>query len=513
MSVPKPLGLALSGGGFRAAAFHLGVLKRLRELKLLEQVDVVSTVSGGSITGTYWVYWQAKRGDATHDDDEWDRFESSLVQFMRAGVREWVLWRGFWVPFLILITVTAILGWYFRESWNFLPANLRIVAVVAIVAAEAALSYVSWHYRASRLFERRLDRELFKKSTLIDLSPPSRWETVPWPHLFANATGLSSGDYLLFTPQPSPGTTGWNLLLKILPNTTGIPQSAKKRPRSQPRDAAPRVSMALKTRLARAVAASCAIPSVFAPLRFDDTEPWWELPSWWPGKFQAVDGGVNDNQGTGVLLDGHCPGIIVSDASGALRTVPSPSTWQVFPPGKGVIFRSQNIIYERMRDLGYKRLEERFEFSRRLSEAGLLQSEDLRYLPVLNGYAYVELWPSDSFGWSTNVRLPETLVSFVSSIRTDLDKFSAIEISALMFHGYTIIDHCIRAYQPEWLPEQSAPLRFSSRVAAICINWEGLTAQERVDYVSHLAVSDSRVGFYRPLRRAWFRWKYRKAPA
>jgi NTE family protein len=41
--------LCLSGGGFRAAVFHLGALRRLNELGILSQVDVISSVSGGSI--------------------------------------------------------------------------------------------------------------------------------------------------------------------------------------------------------------------------------------------------------------------------------------------------------------------------------------------------------------------------------------------------------------------------------------------------------------------------------
>jgi len=45
------LGLALSGGGFRAALFHLGVLARLAELDLLGKIEVISAVSGGSIVG------------------------------------------------------------------------------------------------------------------------------------------------------------------------------------------------------------------------------------------------------------------------------------------------------------------------------------------------------------------------------------------------------------------------------------------------------------------------------
>jgi NTE family protein len=43
------IGLSLSGGGVRAAAFHLGLLKRLAREALLESVSVVSTVSGGSL--------------------------------------------------------------------------------------------------------------------------------------------------------------------------------------------------------------------------------------------------------------------------------------------------------------------------------------------------------------------------------------------------------------------------------------------------------------------------------
>ena len=47
----KRVGLALSGGGFRAAAFHLGVFKKLKALGLLDKIDLLSCVSGGSIAG------------------------------------------------------------------------------------------------------------------------------------------------------------------------------------------------------------------------------------------------------------------------------------------------------------------------------------------------------------------------------------------------------------------------------------------------------------------------------
>jgi NTE family protein len=48
---PSPgIGLAVSGGGYRAMLFHLGAFLRLYELGLLQRLDRISSVSGGSIT-------------------------------------------------------------------------------------------------------------------------------------------------------------------------------------------------------------------------------------------------------------------------------------------------------------------------------------------------------------------------------------------------------------------------------------------------------------------------------
>lgn len=54
LPAPEPtrtgIALCLSGGGYRAALFHLGALRRLHELGILAQLDQVTAVSGGSIT-------------------------------------------------------------------------------------------------------------------------------------------------------------------------------------------------------------------------------------------------------------------------------------------------------------------------------------------------------------------------------------------------------------------------------------------------------------------------------
>lgn len=57
---PGKVGLALSGGGFRASFFHLGVMARLAELDALRGVEVLSTVSGGSILGAHY-YLEVQR--------------------------------------------------------------------------------------------------------------------------------------------------------------------------------------------------------------------------------------------------------------------------------------------------------------------------------------------------------------------------------------------------------------------------------------------------------------------
>ncbi len=59
-------GLALSGGGSRAMAFHRGTVQALIDLKLLPGISVVSTVSGGSVFGAAWM---AHRADNLDDMD------------------------------------------------------------------------------------------------------------------------------------------------------------------------------------------------------------------------------------------------------------------------------------------------------------------------------------------------------------------------------------------------------------------------------------------------------------
>ena len=102
---PRPrLGLALAGGGFRASFFHLGVLRRMAELDLLRQVEVLSTVSGGSIVGALYVILLKRRLDrsATLTRDDFIAIVRDVQCVLVRGVQKNLRTRLLMNPFGIL---------------------------------------------------------------------------------------------------------------------------------------------------------------------------------------------------------------------------------------------------------------------------------------------------------------------------------------------------------------------------------------------------------------------------
>jgi hypothetical protein len=73
---PK-LGLALSGGGTRSASFSIGVMKALKESGILDKVQIISSVSGGSYA-SYWylskLFYQFK----SEEDIPYDLFKTQF---------------------------------------------------------------------------------------------------------------------------------------------------------------------------------------------------------------------------------------------------------------------------------------------------------------------------------------------------------------------------------------------------------------------------------------------------
>ena len=84
---PAPgIALSLSGGGFRAMLFHLGVIWRLNDMAFLPRLNRVSSVSGGSITaGLLGLRWAALDFDS---DGKSRKFDALVTRPLRALANE-----------------------------------------------------------------------------------------------------------------------------------------------------------------------------------------------------------------------------------------------------------------------------------------------------------------------------------------------------------------------------------------------------------------------------------------
>ncbi len=101
------IGLCLSGGGFRAALFHLGALRRLNELGILKNLDTISSVSGGSILSAFLADRIVKGGKTSLDFSDWDKEVSKpFREFVSKDLRT--------VPFLAHLL------------WNWLVPRFRV---------------------------------------------------------------------------------------------------------------------------------------------------------------------------------------------------------------------------------------------------------------------------------------------------------------------------------------------------------------------------------------------------
>ena len=476
MSITHPFGLALSGGGFRASAFHLGVLKRLKEVGLLEQIDFVSTVSGGSITGAYWVYWQANRGDTLASPEEWDRFESSLIGLMRSGLRGRIMWQGFFLP--VLLTEILAVGVFWTLS---LPIFWEASVMIAVLIG----GYLVWHYRATSILIKAYDKHLFGGASLQDRQACDENNPRHCPTLIVNCTSLNSGRPVIFSNNDltfPKGRDPFGLEMSL-------PFSAKVfRPIVMSRDVS----------FAKAVAASSCFPGAFSPLKinFANFDPDFlddvggTFKSAGDYKLWLIDGGVFDNQGTYPLLELDCRTLIVSDASARFRTDHRPSTWQVLPLGRGVIFRSQDIIFDCVRHLSHKRLVER---------------EHVPEQRKLERLCYFELRQIHLGGQKVEM-LSELLNYYVAQIRTDLDRFSATEISSLMYHGYSLATDEFSRW-PQW-GARDARFEYNPADKSLPtkLSW-GYGDPEEMRIARHLRASCHRNSYRRLVNRFLGRWK------
>jgi predicted acylesterase/phospholipase RssA len=84
------IGLALSGGGFRASLYHLGLIRFLRDAGILSQVTHITSVSGGSIIAAHLALnWDRYNGSP----EEFDAVASELLSFVNLDIRNRIIRR------------------------------------------------------------------------------------------------------------------------------------------------------------------------------------------------------------------------------------------------------------------------------------------------------------------------------------------------------------------------------------------------------------------------------------
>jgi predicted acylesterase/phospholipase RssA len=409
------VGLALSGGGFRASLFHLGVLARLAEMDVLRSVEVLSTVSGGSIVGAH--YYLALRKllqdnpDAALDTADYVRVVQEVQSQFLAGIELNLRTRGL------------------SNLWS----NLKFVLPGAYTRSNRMGELYEKHIYskvedqhpagARRELRGLLIRPCLRRNpdgTCVrdEAFKPkfSNWRRkAKVPILLLNATALNTGHNWHFTARSMgepPGLLG--------PEAQTIP-----RYRRLWYDEAPLPALQAYP-LGDAVAASACVPALFEPL---------ELRGLYPNRIvRLVDGGVHDNQGVGGLLDESCTLVLCSDASGQMADVAKPANSLL-----GVPLRSNSILMDRVREAQYQDLRARVD-SRALQGLFFIHlKQDLAQDPIT--WTGGKEKPAPERSTRTYYQVDRELQARLAAIRTDLDSFTEVEAYALMASGYLMTKH------------------------------------------------------------------------
>jgi NTE family protein len=146
------LALCLSGGGYRAALFHLGALRRLNELGAMSRLDTISAVSGGSILAALLLDSVRPWPQPGEVIDDFDEFAERVRDLSRKNIRTlWLLERLLPINwFDSSIGVRALARRYRREIADRPLANLPARPRYVLCATDMSFG-VNWVCERGRI--------------------------------------------------------------------------------------------------------------------------------------------------------------------------------------------------------------------------------------------------------------------------------------------------------------------------------------------------------------------------
>jgi predicted acylesterase/phospholipase RssA len=355
----RKIGLALSGGGFRATLFHLGLVRFLHDAGILSNVSHITSVSGGSIIAAHLcLNWERYNGST----NDFEAAALELLDFIRLDIRNRILRR---YPLAFPLRVVRRLAG---------QSNRKLTRT----------GLLEYHY----------EKYLYGDTSLFQLPE--------YPSLHLLATNLSEGHLCSFNRD------GLWAIRREKRHTIRIDQ----------------IQMGLAT-VPMAVAASSAFPGFFPPFVLTGRDVGAKGGEF--GRQAYTDGGVFDNLGVRMF---HCIAqtsakdripwdcILVSDSGRPFETQSSLRSGGLIRTA----MRASDILMDRVWQLETETFKDSSDFAfARITEI-VDQEEDPTAM-----HAEVQR------------QLP--------TIRTDLDRFTPVEINSLLRHGYCVARKICHAHR------------------------------------------------------------------
>ena len=433
----REIGLALSGGGQRAAAFHLGVLNKLYQFGILNRVKSISSVSGGSIIAAYYLL----------SKDDFESFYKTFIEKLKVNLEFRILFaRDFiWKLCLSIILLFGLLYCFFSfHNYLFL---ILIIPIVFIVKYSLVL------FPTGKSLQKVYDKMFYKGKLLSELPDE--------PNIIFNSTNLQTGTLMTFSKK---GINDSSYLYKY--------------------DYVPKFQIE-KVPISFAVTASTSFAPLISPVRFRkeymiDYEKILEKNI----KPELADGGIYDNQGIYMLNKDRFEIIICSDASSPYDR----DRYTAINPF-GLLMRTINILMKRIRS---------FQFVNTIYEQQNIYeiayfAIDWQYETCLKNFANNALQKKVSENVLSEHQLPVELLVYsskeekteqtlkiieyigkkiqidkiikdcltpedievISKISTRLQGLKDNEIEKLIRHGETMAEIHLRLYCPSLLDEES----------------------------------------------------------